>query len=65
MGTNIIAMVTSDKQMDCFGDYDKNNPLCAKHCALRLGCVIAQDRNMRTEILEELVAYDSSLSRIQ
>lgn len=65
MSKNIYALITAGEQMDCFGGYNKNTSLCAKHCALRLRCVIEQDHNIRTEILEELVADESGLAKIQ
>ena len=65
MSKNIFAIITSGEQMDCFGDYNKNNPLCVRHCALRLRCVIEQDHNIRTEILEELVSNEDGLGKIQ
>ena len=65
MSSNIYAIITSGEQMDCFGDYNKNNPLCAKHCARRISCVIEQDHNIRTEILEELVSSEDGIGKIQ
>jgi hypothetical protein len=41
-------------ELDCFGDYAKTNPLCARHCALRLRCAIVQEQNIRTELLSDL-----------
>lgn len=53
------------EQLNCFGDYTKTNPLCAKHCALRLRCAIEQDQNMRMELLEDLIASESLPIKIQ
>ncbi len=65
MNESIYAVISSGEQVDCFGDFNKNDPLCAKYCALRLRCVIEQDQNIRTEILEQLVANENGLTRIQ
>ncbi len=65
MSTKVFAMLTSSEPVDCFGDYNSKNPLCAKHCALRLSCAIEQDHNIRTEILEDLVANEDGLGKIQ
>lgn len=50
---------------DCFGEYNKGNPLCAKHCALRLRCAIEQDQNMRLELIEDLVSVEGQIIKIQ
>jgi hypothetical protein len=59
-----VAPVVAD-QLDCFGDYTKNNPLCAKHCALRLRCVIEQNHNIRMEVLADLATAESMNITIQ
>lgn len=45
-------------ELDCFGDYTKTNPLCAKHCVLRLSCAIEQEQNIRTELLSDLATEE-------
>ena len=62
---NLFAVFTSDESLDCFGDFNKNNRLCAKHCILRLRCAIEQEQTLRTALLEELVDSDSSVGKIQ
>lgn len=61
---NIVQIAANDDS-DCFGQYNNGNPLCAKHCVLRLRCAIEQDQNIRTEIIEELIGSDSELGRMQ
>lgn len=56
---------TSDDLLDCFGDYSKRNPLCAKHCALRLRCAIERDQNIRLELIEDLVSVEGQTIKIQ
>ena len=65
MSRNFYAVVSSYDQVDCFGSYNKNNPLCAKHCALRLRCAIEQDYNLRSELIEELVSYEDVIGWMQ
>ena len=65
MSSNLFAVLTTNESLDCFGDFNKNNPLCAKHCILRLRCVIEQDQNLRSALLEELVASERTLGKIQ
>lgn len=53
------------EQLDCFGDFNKANRLCFHHCAVRLRCAIEMDQFRRMEIIEDLVAAEDSLFRIQ
>lgn len=52
-------------QLDCFGDYNQTDPLCAKHCALRLGCAIEKEHNIQMEILSDLSGAEGRISNIQ
>jgi hypothetical protein len=65
MSKNLVAIIADDESLDCFGDFNKHNQLCAKHCVLRLRCAIEQDQNLRSAILDQLVAYDSPLGKMQ
>jgi hypothetical protein len=65
MSRNFYAVVSSHDHVDCFGSYNKNNPLCAKHCALRIRCAIEQDQNLRTELIDELVGFEDVMGRMQ
>ena len=51
--------------LDCFGQFDSSDTVCARHCALRLRCAIEQDQNTRLEILEEMVAAENMIIKIQ
>ena len=53
------------EQLDCFGDYNRVNPLCVKHCALRLRCVIEQEHYLKTELLSELAEAEDMMITIQ
>lgn len=52
-------------ELDCFGDYTKTNPLCAKHCVLRLRCAIEQEQNIRTEMLFDLSTVEGMVTTNQ
>jgi hypothetical protein len=60
MNDIVYTVISTIEQAECFGDYDKNNPLCSNHCVLRLRCAIEQDSNMRGELLEELFASEGT-----
>ncbi|MCJ8500715.1 hypothetical protein [Desulfatitalea alkaliphila] len=51
--------------LDCFGDFSKTNPLCAKHCVLRLRCAIEQDYAVRMEVLDEMATAEHVTFTIQ
>jgi hypothetical protein len=61
----ILSLNSQDDNSDCFGQYNTSDPLCLKHCVLRLRCAIEQDQNLRTEMIEELVDSDSILGKVQ
>ena len=65
MMMNLFAVFASNEPVDCFGDYNKNNRLCARYCILRLRCAIEQEQNLRSALLEELVASENPLGKIQ
>ena len=54
-----------DLQMGCFGNYEPEDPICRKFCALNLRCTIEQEQNVRMEILEDLVSSDNAIVTIQ
>ena len=61
----ILSLDSPDEHSDCFGQYNTSDPLCLKHCVLRLRCAIEQDLNLRTEMIEELVGSESELGKVQ
>lgn len=65
MKTRTQSSSTALNEMNCFGDYAKSDPLCTRHCVLRLRCAIEQDQNMRMELLEDLMASDALAFKIQ
>jgi hypothetical protein len=65
MNQMILSLNSPNDDSDCFGEYNSSDPLCLKHCVLRLRCAIEQDHNIRTEMIEELVAYDNELGKMQ
>jgi hypothetical protein len=65
MKKNILADITSDEPLDCFGDFNKSDRLCAKYCILRLRCAIEQEQILRSVLLEELVASENTVGRPQ
>lgn len=60
MNNMVYTVISTIEQAECFGDYDKHNPLCSNYCVIRLRCAIEQDNNMRNEVLEELFASEGT-----
>jgi hypothetical protein len=54
-----------DDGLGCFGEFNKKNFLCKKHCVLRLKCAIEQNHNLQMEILEDLVITQDEATKIQ
>jgi hypothetical protein len=65
MSKNLIDVMASDELLDCFGDFNKSDRLCTKYCILRLRCAIEQEQNLRSALLEELVASENATGRLQ
>ena len=57
--------MSSDDYLGCFGNFDINDTICKKHCALRLRCSIECDQNTRLEILNDLVSSDALSIKMQ
>ncbi len=53
-----IDKISFYDHLGCFGNFNIDDPICKKFCALRLRCAIEQDQNVRMEILEDLVSSD-------
>jgi len=52
-------------RFDCIGEFDSGDDICRRHCALRLRCAIERDQNTRLELIEDMVASNSSFVKIQ
>lgn len=54
-----------DDQLGCIGEFDADDELCTRFCALSLRCAIAYNQNTRVEVIEDLVASNSPHITIQ
>ncbi|UCF91764.1 MAG: hypothetical protein JSW39_26410 [Desulfobacterales bacterium] len=52
-------------QIECFGDFSLNDPICKKYCALSLRCIIERDQNTPWEVWEDLVSTEDLFLKIQ
>lgn len=47
------------KHLDCFGAFDSSNPVCRKHCAICLKCVIEKNRNFQLDLIDDFLIGES------
>ena len=52
-------------RLDCMGEFNGEDEICRKHCALRLRCAIEHNQNARLELIEDIVASNSTFIKIQ
>ncbi len=50
---------------DCFGEFDIQEKLCAKYCAVSLRCSAEQVHDMKNDILDRLLSFDASFLKPQ
>lgn len=51
--------------LGCFGSFQSEDPICRRHCAIRIRCAIERDQAVYLEILEEESAEDDVLFGFQ
>ena len=54
-----------EDHMGCFGDFNGEDPICKRFCALSLRCASEQARLLRMELIEEWVATGDSEMMVQ
>jgi len=60
-----MKQISLDDHLGCLGNFNNQDPLCKKLCALSLRCVIDRDKNARMELLEDLISYSDMFVKIQ
>ena len=65
MKKELLNQLALDNHLGCLGDFNIQDPLCKKLCALSLRCAIDRDKNARLELLEDLMAYNDVLIKMQ
>ena len=54
-----------DDHLGCFGEFNREDPVCKKLCALKLRCAVEYEKFSRLELLEDLAVSDSMFTIIQ
>jgi hypothetical protein len=52
-------------RLDCMGEFNIGDDICRKHCALRLRCAIEHSQKARLELIEDIMASNSTFIKIQ
>ena len=51
--------------LGCFGEFQKEDPICMHYCALNIRCIIEQDQKIRIEIIEDMETSENLQVKIQ
>lgn len=57
MNKEMHYRLSVNDHLGCYGNFSMVDPVCKKHCALRLRCAIESDRKEQMEILEDLASF--------
>lgn len=57
--------ISFDNHLGCFGNFNIDDPICKKLCALRLRCAIDCNKNIQMELLEDLISSSEMFIKIQ
>ena len=52
-------------RLDCIGEFNREDDICRNHCALRLRCAIEHSQKTRLELIEDIMASNSTFFKIQ
>jgi hypothetical protein len=56
---------TCGDYLGCFGGFERDDLICKRFCVLRIRCAIQQDQNARLEVMEDWVACERAVFKIQ
>lgn len=65
MKKSFLDQICMDDYLGCFGEFNVEDMVCKRHCALNLRCAIEREQNDRMEILEDLIASEQTPFRLQ
>ena len=65
MKKELMNKISFDDHLGCFGNFNIEDPICRKLCALRLRCAIDRNKNNRMELLEDLISSSEMFIKIQ
>ncbi len=65
MKKELMNKISFDNHLGCFGNFNIEDPICKKLCALRLRCAIDRNKNAQMELLEDLISSSEMFIKIQ
>lgn len=65
MKKELMNQISIDDHLGCLGNFNIEDPLCKKFCALSLRCAIDRDKNAQLELLEDLMSYNGVFIKMQ
>jgi len=65
MNKESMNQLSLDDHLGCLGNFNNQDPICGKLCALSLRCAIDSEKNSRMEFLEDLISYNEIFIKIQ
>jgi len=65
MKKELMNKISFDNHLGCFGNFNIDDQICRKLCALRLRCDIDRNKNTRMELLEDLICSSEMFIKIQ
>ncbi len=64
MKKELMSKISFDDYLGCFGNFNIDDQVCKKLCALRLRCAVDHDKNTRMELLEDLISNSGMFNKI-
>ena len=61
MKKELMNQISIDDHLGCLGNFNVEDTLCKKLCALSLRCAIDRDKNARLELWEDLMSYNDAV----
>ena len=65
MKKELMNQISLNDHLGCLGNFNIQDPLCQKLCALNLRCAIEREKNTRIELLEDLISYNGMIIKVQ
>lgn len=61
MKKELMNQISINNHLGCLGNFNIEDPLCKKLCALNLRCAINRNKNARLELLDDLMSYNDGV----
>jgi hypothetical protein len=65
MKKELMNQISLNDHLGCLGNFNIQDPLCQKLCALNLRCAIEREKNTRIELLEDIISYNGMIIKVQ